>query len=44
MVAKLRRQAGEILADTMAEIVQAVRQAEAVQVDETGWREEGKKA
>jgi len=28
----------------MAEIVQAVRQAEAAHVDETGWREAGKKA
>jgi transposase len=44
MVAKLQRQAGEILADPMAEIVQAVRRAEAVHVDETGWREAGKKA
>jgi transposase len=44
MVAKLQRQAGEILADPMAEIVGAVRQAKAVHVDETGWREEGKKA
>lgn len=42
MVAQLQRQAGEILADPMAEIVQAVRQAEAVHVDETGWREGGK--
>jgi transposase len=44
MVAKLQRQAGEILADPMVKIVEAVRQAEAVHVDETGWREEGKKA
>ena len=44
MVAKLRRQAGDLLADPMAEIVEAVRQAKAVHVDETGWREEGKKA
>jgi transposase len=44
MVAKLQRQAGEVLADPMAEIVRAVRQAEAVHVDETGWREAGKKA
>jgi transposase len=44
MVAKLQRQAGEILAGPMAEIVEAVRQAKAVHVDETGWREQGKKA
>jgi transposase len=44
MVAKLQREAGEILADPMAEIVEVVRQADAVHVDETGWREEGKKA
>jgi transposase len=44
MVAKLQRQAGEVLAGPMAEIVQAVRQARAVHVDETGWREAGKKA
>ena len=44
MVAKLQRQAGEVLADPMAEIVEAVRRAGAVHVDETGWREAGKKA
>jgi transposase len=44
MIAKLQRQAGEILAGPMAEIVDAVRKAEAVHVDETGWREAGKKA
>ena len=44
MIAKLQRQAGEVLAGPMAEITEAVRQAEAVHVDETGWREEGKKA
>ena len=37
MVAKPRRRAGEALADPMAEIVEAVRQAGAVHVDETGW-------
>ena len=44
MVTKLQRQVGEALGAPMAEIVQAVRQAEAVHVDETGWREAGKKA
>ena len=40
MVAKFQRQVGEVLAGPMAEIVQA----EAVHVDETGWREAGRKA
>ena len=44
MIAELRRRAGEVLAGPMAEIVAAVRQAEAVHVDETGWREAGKGA
>jgi len=44
MVAKLQRQAGEVLAGPMAEITEAVRKADAVHVDETGWREAGKKA
>ena len=44
MIAKLQRQAGEVLAGPMAEIVGAVRRADAVHVDETGWREAGKKA
>jgi transposase len=44
MIAKLQGQAGEVLAGPMAEITQAVRKAEAVHVDETGWREAGKKA
>ena len=44
MVAKLQRQAGEVLAGPMAEILEAVRKAGAVHVDETGWREAGKKA
>ena len=44
MVAKLQRQVGQVLADPMAEIVQAVRDAGAVHVDETGWREAGRKA
>jgi transposase len=44
MIAKLQRQAGEMLAGPMAEIIESVRQAEAVHVDETGWREAGKKA
>lgn len=44
MIAKLQRQAGDVLAGPMAEITQAVRGAEAVHVDETGWREAGKKA
>ena len=41
MIAKLQRQAGEALAGPMAEIVEAVRSAAAVHVDETGWREAG---
>ena len=44
MIAKLQRQAGEVLAGPMAEILGAVRQAGAVHVDETGWRGAGKKA
>jgi transposase len=44
MIAKLQRQAGEVLAGPMAEIVEAVRKAKAVHVDETGWREAGRKA
>ena len=44
MIAKLQRQAGEMLVEPMAEILQTVRQAGAVHVDETGWREAGKKA
>lgn len=44
MIAKLQRQAGEVLAGPMAEIVGAVRRADAVHVDETGWREAGEKA
>lgn len=44
MVAKLQRQAGEVLAGPMAEILGAVRKAGAVHVDETGWREAGRKA
>ena len=44
MVARLQRQAGEVLAGPMAEVAGAVRRAEAVHVDETGWREQGKKA
>ncbi len=43
-IAKLQRQAGSVLADPMAEIVQVVRRAEAVHVDETGWRQAGRKA
>ena len=37
---QVQRQVGEVLADPMTEIVQA----EAVHVDETGWREVGRKA
>lgn len=44
MIAKLQRQAGEVLAEPMAEILDAVRRADAVHVDETGWREAGQKA
>ncbi len=44
MVAKLQRQVGQVLTDPMAEIVQAVRQSEAIHVDENGWREAGQKA
>ena len=44
MIAKLQRQAGEVLDGPMAEITEAVRQAKAVHVDETGWRECGRKA
>lgn len=44
MVAKLQRQAASVLTGPMAEIQQAVRQADAVHVDETGWRQAAKKA
>ena len=44
MIAKLQRRAGEILAGPMAEILGAGRQTGAVHVDETGWREQNKKA
>ena len=44
MVAKLQRQAASVLAGPMAEIREAVRQADAVHVAETGWRQEAKKA
>lgn len=44
MVAKLQRRAASVLALPAAEIRQAVRQAAAVHVDETGWRQESKKA
>lgn len=44
MIAKLQRQAAAVLAAPAAAIRQAVRQAEAVHVDETGWRQEAKKA
>ena len=44
MIAKLQRQAGEVLAGPMAEITEAVRRAGAVHVDETGWREAREKA
>lgn len=43
-VAKLQRQAASVLTGPAAEIREAVRQAEAVHVDETGWRQGGKKA
>lgn len=44
MVAKLQRQAATVLALPAVEIQQAVRRAGAVHVDETGWRQEAKKA
>lgn len=44
MVAKLQRKAAEVLAAPAAEIRDAVRQAAAVHVDETGWRQETQKA
>jgi transposase len=43
-VAKLQRRTAEALARPMEQIVAAVRSAPAVHVDETGWREEGRKA
>jgi hypothetical protein len=43
-VAKLQRRAGEILAAPADAIDAAVRTAGAVHVDETGWREAGRKA
>jgi transposase len=44
MVAKLQRRAAADLAAPMAEIDAEVRRAAAVHVDETGWREAGRKA
>lgn len=44
MVAKLQRQAAEALAGPMAAIDAEVRRAPAVHVDETGWRQAGRKA
>jgi transposase len=44
MIAKLQGQTAAVLAGPMAEVLDFVRQADAVHVDETGWREEGKKA
>lgn len=44
MVAKLQRQAAAALAGPAAEIRRAVRQADALHVDETGWRQEANKA
>jgi transposase len=44
MIAKLQRQVGEVLAGPMAVVVEAVREAGAVHVDETAWREAGKKS
>lgn len=40
----VQRQAGELFAGSMAEIIEVVRRAEAVNGDETGWRDAGRKA
>jgi transposase len=44
MVAKLERVTAEVLEQPVAELAEAVKTAEAANIDETGWRESGRKA
>ena len=44
MIAKLERVTAEVLEQPVAELAEAVKSAEAANIDETGWREGGRKA
>jgi transposase len=44
MIAKLERVTAEVLEQPVAELAEAVRTAHAANIDETGWRESGRKA
>jgi transposase len=44
MVAKLERITADVLEHPVAELAEAVKTADAVNIDETGWRENGRKA
>ena len=44
MIAKLERITAEVLERPVAELAEAVKTAEAANIDETGWRENGRKA
>jgi transposase len=44
MVAKLERITAEVLEQPVAELAERVKAAEAANIDETGWREDGRKA
>lgn len=44
MISKLERITAEVLEQPVAELAEAVKTAEAANIDETGWRESGRKA
>jgi transposase len=44
MIAKLERQSAQALAEPYRELAQSVQQADAVNIDETGWRQDRRKA
>ena len=44
MISKLERITAEVLEQPVAELAEAVKTAEAANIDETGWREDGRKA
>ncbi|HEU5118642.1 MAG TPA: transposase, partial [Isosphaeraceae bacterium] len=44
MISKLERITAEVLEQPVAELAEAVKTAEAANIDETGWRENGRKA
>ena len=44
MISKLERITAEVLEQPVAELAEAVKSAEAANIDETGWRENGRKA